>query len=363
MTASTQTNAPTAEAYAEKLFHASIATFETLSVYVGDRLGWYRSLVDDGPATAAELAARTGTHERYCLEWLEMQASYGTLTVDHGPTRGDNRFTLPPGPAEVLTDPHSLSFLGALPQIVASIGPQLPNLLEAYRHGGGVSWSQFGDDAREAQAALNRPWFESQLAPALARCPGVPEILGASGARIADVGCGAGWSTIALAQAYPDAVLIGFDVDPPSIEMARTAAQQAGVADRVSFRLAEGETLPEHDRFDAAFMFECLHDMPRPVEILTSIRSSMRPGGLVVIMDEAVADEFSAPGDVVDQCMYGFSFFVCLPDGLSSSPSAGTGTVFRQPILADYARRAGFQSVQVLPIEDFGFFRFYRLHG
>ena len=94
----------TAEAYAEKLFNASIATFETLSVYAGDRLGWYRSLADDGPATAAELAARTGTQERYCREWLEMQASFGTLTVERGATRGDNRFTLPAGPAEVLTD-------------------------------------------------------------------------------------------------------------------------------------------------------------------------------------------------------------------------------------------------------------------
>jgi SAM-dependent methyltransferase len=363
MTTSSLTSGPTAEAYAEKLFQASIATFETLSVYVGDRLGWYRSLVDDGPATAGELAVRTGTQERYCLEWLEMQASYGTLTVEHGPTRRANRFTLPPGPAEVLTDPHSLAFLGALPQIVASIGPQLPNLLQAYRQGGGVSWAQFGDDAREAQAALNRPWFESRLAPALNGCPGVPDILGAPGARIADVGCGGGWSTIALAQAYPDAVLIGFDVDPPSIEMARAAADQAGVADRVSFRLAEGETLAEQDQFDAAFMFECLHDMPRPVEILAAIRSAVRPGGLVVIMDEAVADEFAAPGDVVDQYMYGFSLFVCLPDGLSSSPSAGTGTVFRQPILADYAQRAGFQGVDVLPIEDFSFFRFYQLRG
>ena len=206
-----------------------------------------------------------------------------------------------------------------------------------------MSWAEFGDDAREAQAALNRPWFESQLAPALDRCPGVPDILGAPGARIADVGCGAGWSTIALARAYPDAVLAGFDVDPPSVEMARAAARQAGVADRVSFRLAAGETLAEPDQFDAAFMFECLHDMPRPVEVLSSIRSAVRPGGLVVVMDEAVADEFQAPGDAVDQYMYGFSLFVCLPDGLSSAPSAGTGTVFRKPILVDYARRAGFR--------------------
>jgi ubiquinone/menaquinone biosynthesis C-methylase UbiE len=363
MTTSTSDPGLTAEAYADRLFQASIATFETLSTYVGDRLGWFRSLAADGPATAAELADRTGTQERYCREWLEMQAGFGTLTVERGPTLGGNRFTLPPGPAEVLTDEHSLAYLGSLPQLIAPIGPQLPNLLRAYREGGGVSWAEFGDDAREAQAALNRPWFESRLGPALDGCPGIGDILGAPGARIADVGCGAGWSTIALALAYPQAELTGFDVDAPSLEMARAAAREAGVADRVSFRLAAGETLTEDDRLDAAFLFECLHDMPRPVEVLSSIRAGVRPGGVVVVMDEAVADELQAPSDAVDQYMYGFSFFVCLPDGLSSTPSAGTGTVFRKPILVDYAQRAGFQRVEVLPIEDFSFFRFYQLHS
>jgi SAM-dependent methyltransferase len=196
----------------------------------------------------------------------------------------------------------------------AGVSRDVDNLLEAYRGGGGVSWAALGDDAREAQAALNRPWFESQLATALNSCVNVREILTAPSTPIADVGCGAGWSTIALAKAYPHAELVGFDIDPPSIEMARAAAIVDGVAGRVSFRLAEGETLSGNDQFDAAFAFECLHDMPRPVEVL------------------------------------------------SSTPSAGTGTVFRRPILTDYATRAGFSRVEVLPIEDFSFFRFYRLH-
>jgi hypothetical protein len=123
-------------------------------------------LATDGPATAAELSERTGTQERYCREWLEMQASYATLTTDPDAPPQDRRFTLPPGPAEVLTDEHSLAFLGALPRLLGAVGPQLPNLLEAYRGGGGVSWAALGDDAREAQAALNRPWFESQLGTA-----------------------------------------------------------------------------------------------------------------------------------------------------------------------------------------------------
>jgi SAM-dependent methyltransferase len=134
------------------------------------------------------------------------------------------------------------------------------------------------------------------------------------------------------------------------------------VAGRVSFQLADGGDLADGPTFDAAFAFECLHDMPRPVEVLSSIRRSVQPGGPVVIMDEAVADEFAAPGNEIDQVMYGFSLFVCLPDGMSSTPSAATGTVMRSSVLRGYASRAGFRDVEVLPIEDFSFFRFYRLH-
>ena len=351
-----------ADAYAEKLFTSALGTFETLSLYVGDRLGWFSSLAHDGPATAAELANRTGTAERYCREWLELQATFGTLTVDAASSASERRFRLPAGAAEVLTDEHSLAFLGALPRLFAGVASQLPELLAAYRTGGGVSWAEFGDDMREAQAALNRPWFESRLGSALNSCTDVRDLLSRPGTRIADVGCGAGWSSIALARAYPNAEVVGFDIDQPSIDMARAAAAHEGVADRVTFRLAEGETLTEHDEFDAAFAFECLHDMPRPVEVLTAIRSSVRADGLVVVVDEAVADELQAPGDEVERFMYGCSLFICLPDGLSSTPSAGTGTVFRRSILTDYATRAGFDTVSVLPIEDFSFFRFYRLH-
>jgi len=361
----TTTDSPalTADGYAKKLFTSVLGTFETLSIYVGDRLGWFSSLAHDGPATAADLAERTGTVQRYCREWLEMQASYGTLTVDVTADPDERRFHLPAGAAEVLTDEHSLAYLGPLPRLFGAVGPQLSTLLEAYRSGGGVSWAELGEDAREAQAALNRPWFESQLAPALNGCEDVRAVLSSPGARIADVGCGAGWSTIALAQAYPEARVVGFDIDQPSIDMARAAAAHEGVADRVTFRLAGGETLTERDQFDAAFAFECLHDMPRPVEVLSAIRSSVRPGGLVVVVDEAVADSLQAPGNEIDRFMYGCSLFICLPDGLSSTPSAGTGTVFRQSILEDHAARAGFDHVSVLPIQDFGFLRFYQLHG
>ena len=352
----------TAEAFAERLFMSALGAMEIVSVYAGERLGWYKSLAEDGPATYAELAARTGTHERYVREWLEQQAVYGIVTTDPSLPAADRRYELPAAVAEVLTDEHSLAYMGPLPRAVAAVGKQLPNLLDAYRGGHGVSWDQLGDDAREAQAALNRPWFEHKLAEALASVPEVHEILSRPGARILDVGCGGGWSAIALAHAYPEARVEGVDVDAPSIEMARRHAEQAGLSDRVSFRVADASALGEDATYDAAFAFECVHDMPRPVDVLGAVQRAVKPDGAVIVMDEAVADEFTAPGDELERLMYGFSMFVCLPDGMSSQPSVGTGTVMRRSVLEGYARDAGFPRVGVLPIEDFAFFRFYRLH-
>jgi SAM-dependent methyltransferase len=360
--ARTEVENVSADAFAQKLFTNVLACMETFSLYLGDKLGWFTELTA-GPLTGAELAQRTNTVERYAVEWLEMQAVYGNLVVvdDGNVHRSARRFTLPPGPAEVMTDLHSLAYLGAFPEFIAAVGAQLDNLASAYRNGGGVSWAQFGDGMRSAQAALNRPLFEGQLGPALAGVESVHTVLSKDGARVADIGCGAGWSTIALAEAYPAATVIGFDVDEPSIELARNNAAASGVVNRVSFELAGGETLPNFGWFDAAFAFECVHDMPRPVDVLAGIRQAVRPDGLVVIVDEAVADTFTAPGDELERTMYGYSTLVCLPDGLSSTPSVGTGTVMRRSILTDYATQAGFGGVDVLPIEDFGFFRFYSL--
>ena len=184
-------------------------------------------------------------------------------------------------------------------------------------------------------------------------------MLAAPGARIADVGCGEGWSTLALARAFPEANVTGIDVDEPSVTAARAHVQQAGLADRIRF--GDPDELDEPASFDAAFIFEALHDMPQPVQVLAALRRAVRPDGLVVIMDEAVADEFTAPGDVVERAMYGYSTLICLPDGLSSSPSVGTGTVLRRSLLTRYATEAGFTGVDVLPIDGFAFFRFYRL--
>lgn len=357
-----QDDAPTAEEFAERLFGSALGMAETLSVYVGDRLGWYRSLVEAGPSTAGELADRTATSARYCREWLEHQAVSGILEV-HTPTDAApdaRRYALAAGPAEVLTDERSLSYLAPLARMFAAVGPALPAFLESYRTDGGVSWEQLGPDAREAQADMNRPWFD-RLPEALGRIDGIRVVLDRPAARVADVGSGAGWSSIALALAHPGLQVDGFDVDEPSIAAARENAARAGVAERVRFHHADGDGLSAFGPFDAAFAFECLHDMPDPVGVLRAMRLAVREGGPVVIMDEAVAETFTAPGDDLERIMYGFSLFVCLPDSSSHRPSVRTGTVMRPDTLRDYARQAGFADVRTLPVGEFGFFRFYAL--
>ncbi|MFI5623574.1 class I SAM-dependent methyltransferase [Nocardioides sp. NPDC051685] len=350
----------TADEVAERLFGSLLGTVEVVSIFIGDRLGWYRSLADEGPASAVELAERTGTQVRYAREWLEQQAVSGLLVVEADGEPDERRFAIPESTAEVMTDTSSLAYLAPISRMFAAVGPALPQLLEAYRNGGGVSWDRLGDDARQSQADANRPWYEKQLGPALASVPEVHDALSAKGCRILDVGCGAGWSSIAMARAYPEATVLGIDIDQPSVDMAVANAREAGVEDRVRFLCQDAATLPDAT-VDVAFAFECVHDMPRPVEVLSAVRKALAPGGSMVVMDEAVADSFAPDGDELERIMYGFSLLVCLPDGLSSPPSVGTGTVMRPSTLKGYGEAAGFSGFEVLPIEGFGFWRFYRL--
>jgi SAM-dependent methyltransferase len=350
----------TVDDWAERIFASGLGAIETLTVYLGDRLGWYAALAD-GPRTAGQLAAATGTDERYAREWLEQQAVIGYLTTDPSLPADERRYTLPAGLAEVLSDTHSLVFLAPLARMVVAAAQRAPELLEAYRTGGGVGWEEFGEDARMSQSDMNRPWFEHRLGDTLAQVPAVHDVLGRPGARIAEVGFGGGWASIALARAYPEARVDGYEIDGPSVEMARRHAEEAGVSDRVTFHLVDGSDLPEKGAFDAAFAFECVHDMADPVGVLAAVRDAVKPDGLVVVMDEAVGEQFTAPGDDVERLMYGFSTLICLPDGRSHTPSAATGTVMRPATLEGYAREAGFAGLEILPVEDFSFFRFYRL--
>jgi 2-polyprenyl-3-methyl-5-hydroxy-6-metoxy-1,4-benzoquinol methylase len=352
----------TATALAERLRSSAVATLDLFAVYAGDRLGWYAAL-QRAPATAPELAAATGTQLRYVREWLEHQAVGGVLEVDDaGAEPDERRYSLPPGHAEALLDHSSLSFAAPMARFVAAFSGLLPDLLTAYRDGGGVPWEAYGIDGREAQADLNRPLFEHLLGQEwLPAVPAVHERLSRPGARVADVACGGGWASIAIARAYPHARVDGYDLDEASIDLARANAAAAGVGDRVAFHVRDVTAAPAPSaRYDLVCVFEAVHDMARPVEALAALRDMAGEDGTVLVMDERTADEFTAPGDETERFLYGVSLVCCLPAGMSESPSAATGTVMRPATLRRYARAAGFEDATVLGIEH-DEFRFYQL--
>lgn len=346
----------------ERLFSAAVGTLDLAGVYLGDRLGLYGALADGGPMTPAELAARARIDERYAREWLEQQAVTGILEVAGTGPEAETRFALPERHRSALVEPDSLDGIAPLTRMVAAAVARLPELVEVYRSGAGIGWEKYGADMREGQASFNRPAFTHLLGAEW--LPSIPEIdarlRAMPPATLVDVACGEGWSTIALAKAYPDARVIGMDLDGPSIEAARRHAAEAGVAEQVDFREGDAATLEE--RADVALIIEAVHDMSNPVPVLSAIRKSLAPGAWLIVVDERVADSFTAPGDEIERFMYGWSITTCLPDGRSRSPSVATGTVMRPATLRRYAAEAGFESVDVLPIES-EFFRFYRLRA
>jgi 2-polyprenyl-3-methyl-5-hydroxy-6-metoxy-1,4-benzoquinol methylase len=232
---------------------------------------------------------------------------------------------------------------------------------DAFRAGGGVPYGAYGKESVEGQGASNRPTFlmtlPNEWLPAI---DAIHDRLTARPARVVDVGCGTGWSSIAIARAYPSVHVDGFDPDETSIQMARDHALGAGIADRVRFHHEDAAELTSHGPFDVATAFECIHDMARPVEVLGAVRQALVEDGAMLIVDERTRDAFSGEADDREAYFYGWSVFDCLPTGMYEQPSAGTGTVMRPSTLRRYAKEAGFTGFEVLPIEHDAF-RLYLL--
>ncbi|WP_449373318.1 class I SAM-dependent methyltransferase [Arthrobacter psychrolactophilus] len=359
--------APGGQLFSDKVMGAATGFAELVSIAMGDSLGWYRALAEAGSdgLSPEDLAQSTQTQERYAREWLEQQAVTGLLlaTRQADTTTGTTtyHFSLPPGAAAALVDESSLDTLVPMVRMFMAGIANFPALLQAYRSGGGVPWAVVGDAARDSQAVANKAWYETRLAAALASVEDVHAVLSRPGARILDLGSGYGWSTLALADAYPGAAVVGIDIDEPSILRAQEHARERGLADQAQFLHTDAAAWQDPGSADAAFIFEALHDMPFPVSVLQSIRQTVKPDGVVLVMDEAVADTFAPQGDDIERLMYAYSLLICLPDSLATPGSVGTGTVMRQATLERYALEAGFSRVAALPIEEFSVFRFYRL--
>ncbi|HEX5012877.1 MAG TPA: class I SAM-dependent methyltransferase [Candidatus Limnocylindrales bacterium] len=350
------------DAFVEQIGAAATGAFELAAMAIGLRLGLYAALADGGPSTAAELAGRTGTAERPIREWLEHGAVNGHLeVVGESDDPGTRRFALPAAHAEVLLDRDSLSYGGPTPpQALAAIA-SLPLVLESFRTGTGFAFGDTGDDMRDGEAAANRPAYLGPLGrewlPSIADLH--DRLLADPPARIADVGCGLGWSSIGMARAYPRVSVDGLDLDEISVGIARRNAEDAGLGNRVRFVQGNAAAPGLTGGYDLVTMFESFHDMSHPVEILGSFRALLAPGGSILIVDLKAAETFTAPGDDLDRYLYGWSVLSCLHDGLQNG-GVGTGTVMRPSTLQAYAREAGLATVEIVPI-DHDHWRFYRL--
>jgi 2-polyprenyl-3-methyl-5-hydroxy-6-metoxy-1,4-benzoquinol methylase len=345
-----------ADALAERLFGATLGALELFSVYLGVELGLYRTLERHGALTPQELADHAGIDPRYAREWLEQQAVAGLLDVVDAESR---RCALAPDHARVLCHEDDPAHIAPFAHMLAGIGGVLPRVAEAYRTGGGVPYEAYGVEFRHGQGHINRPAFTNELPTDwLEAMPDVAARLKEPGARVADVGCGQGWSSIAVARAYPLAQVDGVDADPASIADSRRHAAEAGV----EVRFAEGDAAAlTGGPYDLVMILEALHDMAQPVEALEAARAATGPSGAVLVVDERVADRFTAPGDEVERAMYGWSVTHCLPTQMVEEPSAAIGTVMREDTVRELAAAAGYASLEVLPVEN-EFFRLYRLN-
>ncbi|HEX5741417.1 MAG TPA: methyltransferase domain-containing protein, partial [Pilimelia sp.] len=273
------------------------------------------------------------------------------------------RFRLPPGGAEVLCDGESLFHVTPLASMAVGVVGTLDAVAEAFRTGGKVPFESYGSAMRDGIARMNRPMFDHLLAsewvPAL---PDIDARLRAASppAHVADLGCGGGASSVALARGYPHARVDGIDLDEESVAAARRAAAAAGVSDRVTFAVRDAADPALRGRYDLVTLFETLHDMAHPVAALRAARGLLADGGAVLVGDQRVADRFTAPGDDLERFNYGWSATHCLAAAWGEPDSAGTGTVLRADTVRRYAGEAGFSRTTVLPIEN-DFWRFYRL--
>jgi ubiquinone/menaquinone biosynthesis C-methylase UbiE len=345
---------------ADRLFRDAGAALELYTVYLGERLGLYRSLAEHGPTTSTELAERTGTAERYIREWLEHHAVSGLIEVDDTTTEPlSRRYHLPPEHMPVLAAPDDVRYQAYQGVELARAARQLPHLVEAFRTGGAppnLPWEP------EGRAEPNRPEFLNLLGQEW--LPAIPDVArrlrSDPPARVADFACGTGWSSIAMAQVYPRIAVHGFDLDAAAIAAARGHAEKLGLSDRVTFSVSDAADRSETARYDVVTILEALHDMARPVEALRRAREMLVPGGAVLVLDELVEPEFTAPGPELERYHYGWSLMSCLPSAMDDPESAATGAVMRPSTLRRYATDAGFQETQVLPIKT-EFWTFYRL--
>lgn len=304
-------------------------------VVIGHRLGLYRALAQ-GSATPAQFADRTGCDQRYLTEWLRGQAAGGYVGYD--PASGE--FSLSEEQAFLLADPNGpnvpAAFLIGLGYLRAE-----PRVTEAFRTGAGVGWHEHDEDVFVGCDAFFRPGYAAELVPNwIPAMDGLDEKL-AAGARVADLGCGLGSSSVLLAEAYPRITVFGSDYHPESIDLARTKVAEAGLADRISFEVATAQTFTGSD-YDLVTMFDCLHDMGDPLGAARRVREALAPDGTWLLVEPNASDNVEDNFNPVGRLYYAASTFLCVPNALSQPGGHSLGAQAGEAAIRQVVTDAGF---------------------
>jgi 2-polyprenyl-3-methyl-5-hydroxy-6-metoxy-1,4-benzoquinol methylase len=336
-----------ADAFVGKVLADTAALAVTVMSSIGDRLGLFKILAQQGPATSVELADRAHVNERYTREWLGAMASAGYLEYD--PTT--RRFTLPPEHVPVLAQEGGPVFFGGVQEeMVGLVGP-ISQLIQAFRNGGGVPMEAYDPSTWEGLTRFTNGWFENLLVPVW--MPAMPEVQAKleRGALVADVGCGHGKALIKLAQTYPQSRYVGYDNFAPSIEQAKANAEAAGVADRLSFQhLDASQGLPE--QYDVITTFDVVHDAVNPRGLLRAIRNGLRPGGRYVCLEINSSDKLEENIGLLGAFFYSVSVLYCMTSSLAHH-GEGLGTVgIPESKMHELCAEAGFSHVRRVPMEN-----------
>jgi SAM-dependent methyltransferase len=312
------------------------AVAHAATVAIGDQLGLYKALAEE-PMTAEQLAAKTSTDSRYVLEWLSAQAAAGYANYD----AGTRRFSLGEEQALALAVEGSPAFIPGAFQVATAMFAAVPKLVEAFKTGAGVGWHEHHPALFAGTERFFKPGYIANLVanwiPALEGMQAKLE----AGAKVADVGCGHGASTIIMAQHYPNSSFVGFDYHEPSIRYARDAAAKAGVADRVTFEAASAQDFPGRG-YDMVAFFDCLHDMGDPIGAATHVRESMKSDGSWMIVEPFANDTLEANLNPIGRIFYSASTCICTPASRSQAVGLCLGAQAGEQRLGSVARKGGF---------------------
>ena len=313
------------------------AAIHAVLVMLGDRLGLYKAMANNGPMTPSELASRTGTTERYVREWLNANAASGYVTYD----AASQKYSLPAEQALALAVENSPAFIPGAFQIISACFHDADKIEQAFRTGKGVGWHEHHHDLFHGTERFFRPGYLANLTtqwiPAL---DGMEAKLRA-GAKVADIGCGLGASTILMAKEYPNSEFFGFDYHDGSIEMAREAAKREGVGDRVTFAVAAAKSFPGKD-YDFIAFFDCLHDMGDPAGASAYVRSTMKPDGTWMIVEPYAEDATESNHNPVGRVYYSASTLLCVPASISQEVGAALGAQAGEKRIRDVVTSGGF---------------------